>query len=60
MKKILSLLGLIGGLSAQYAALAGSISPRVGLYLGGVGVIAAAVGDSVTRIAPVFKDFLGK
>lgn len=55
IKKAPAVIGLVGGLSAQYAALAGSLNPRAGAVLTGAALISAAVGDSIVRVQAAVK-----
>lgn len=55
MKKALTIIGVVGGLSAQFASLAGALNPKAGAIVGGVAVVSAAVGHSLVEILAATK-----
>jgi len=59
MKQAPAVIGLVGGLSAQYATLAGAINPRAGAVLTAIALGSAAAGESITKIKQVVQTVQG-
>jgi hypothetical protein len=55
MHKFLTYVALVGGLSSQFASLAGVLNPKAGAIVGAVAVGAAAVGESVIKVQAALK-----